>query len=60
MIRHHDPDTLTESARIAAVLAGCTCDPDVELVVLEDGIYTATVHHDHGCPLLTRRAAVWN
>lgn len=56
------PADLKRAAVLAAKLAGCTCDVEVELEQV-DGIHHAHVHHDSWCALLTRltkRRARWN
>lgn len=60
MTAHHDPDRLTAAVLTSALLAGCTCSPDVDLTEEGDGIHRATVRHDDWCALLIARTAHLN
>lgn len=57
---HHDPDQLAAVARAASKAAGCTCQPDLEVVEEYPGMHRCTVRHDAWCQLLARRSARWN
>ncbi len=55
--------TVTEvknAARLASLLSGCNCNPDITVDTVADGIHYAHVAHDTWCALLTRKARRWN
>jgi hypothetical protein len=43
------------AALAAARAQGCVCRPELKLVEIEPGFYTARLAHDDWCPLLRAR-----
>lgn len=51
------PETIAEAALLAAVAAGCDCDPTIKVTELRPQIFNARVSHDDDCHLMLRRSA---